>query len=135
MKIRLRELRESYGALERVCAQRPKSAKLAYRLGRVLRSLRPEMGALNEAHIGLIKQFGGVENGDGQLHVPIDRLAEFNPAFDELLTATVEAWGEPLTLEEIDGQLELSGIDFMLLAWLIVDDEAAAKPKAAAVEA
>lgn len=134
MKLTLKQLRESYAVLENVATQKPKSAKLGYRLGRILRSAQSEMEGLHKAHIELLEAYGAEKNGEGVLQCPKASLVDFNPAFDELLTTEIELWGEPLTVDEIDGQLELSGIEYAILDWLVVESAPAVVPKAKAAE-
>lgn len=138
MKVKLGELKDSIGALNRLAAM-PFGAKLSYRLMRVIKDANREFQMFHAFHIEMIMKHGGVQNKSGDVEVPPERLAEFSPEYKELTQQEVEIWGEQFSIEDFYGaeswrcascnqtmqktDPEISATDLMLLSWLIRDPQ------------
>jgi hypothetical protein len=124
MKITLGELHQSTPAFDSLATQKPQSAKVGYKLGRIVKSARDEVATLATAQNALLEKYGTPINGSGgQYEVPPENRKEFAATWNDLLTTEVEVWGDPFELSEIDGQLNLSIDEFARLGWLFRDSQ------------
>ena len=121
MKVTLGQLKVSIKALNRLSAI-PLSAKLSYRLMRLTRDAVKEIELFDKVHIELIKKYGGIESGNGDINLPDERLPEFMPEFNELVQQEAEVYGKPMSIDEFS-KVEISANDLLVLSWLIQDPE------------
>lgn len=132
MKVSFGKLHTSRDALP-ILADTKLPIKASYRIGRVLTSYQSEIQIFNKAHIELVQKHGGVEDEQGRMQVPKDRMDAFLPEFEELLSEECEIWGDPIHIDLL-GDAEIEPGVLAVLSWLITDgsEVAAEKPKAAA---
>jgi hypothetical protein len=137
MKVKLRELKDSIQALNRL-AQTALPVKLSYRLMRITKDGNREFQTFHAFHIELILKHGGIQSGEG-LVVPPERMPEFAPEYKELAEQEVELWGDQLNLEDFfeaeswrcsacnqtmrKTDPEISASDLMLLSWLFKEPD------------
>jgi len=123
MKITLKNLHEGIGAINELAEQKPGSAKLAYKLSRIVSSARAEYELLNKAQLELLQKHGTlVDQQTGQWAVDWDKRAEFEVEWQGLLENEIEIWGDPIKVDDLDGQLTLSIDDYARLQWLFNGD-------------
>ena len=123
MKITLKDLHEGIGAINELAEQKPSSAKMAYKLSRVVSSARAEYELLNKAQLDLLQKHGTLTDPQtGQWAVDWEKRAEFEVEWQGLLETEVEVWGDPIRIDDVDGQLSLSVDDYARLKWLFDGD-------------
>jgi hypothetical protein len=123
MKISLKALHESGTALTSLAEQKPKTAKLAYKLSRVVSSARSESELLAKTQLDLLQKFGKLSEPEaGRWTVEPERRVEFDQQWADLLETEVEVWGDPIKIDTLDGELNLSIDDYARLQWLFNDD-------------
>ncbi len=120
MRITLGELQSSLPALQELASNKF-PARVAYRLGRILKAAESEVQHLREAHFALVKQLGEQGEGDNWKVKP-EHLEQFQREMAELLAEECDLWGSPLDVSALgDAQLEPQLL--AVLTWLITDDE------------
>jgi hypothetical protein len=123
LKLTLNDLNNSIAAINALADAKPKSAKVAYKLGRIVKSARDEAQLLADSQTKLLEEHGNpVADQPGQWQIDPDTRTEFNTAWSDLLTAETTVWGDPFPLSEIEGQLDLTVDQYSRLWWLFVDD-------------
>lgn len=122
MKITLKQLDASWASLQHV-AQLSLSAKVSYRLSRILASAESEYKVMRKAVDDLFRKYDAEEK-DGRLIITdAEKVAAFQPELDGLMAETVNLWGEPIKIEML-GDAEVSPAVLMpLLDWLIEDEQ------------
>ena len=135
------QLFQSFAAFAALVAQKISNPRLAYNLSKTWKQVQEEVKSLREQEQAIFHAFGAEEvlqdNGAKALSVDVKKMDEatresFDAQLKQLQEITIELWGHPLTLAEIEtAKLELSPNDFLLLDWLIIEEAAAVeKPKA-----
>jgi len=103
---------------------KPKSPKLAYKLGRIVKFARDEAGTLADAQTKLLELHGTPVDGmPGQFEIPAENRAAFNAGWKDLLSTEIEWWGDPIDVGTVDGDLALSVADYAALGWLFTDSD------------
>lgn len=126
-----KQLFQSVPAMAALVAQKIKSPKLAYNLGKSWKDFQEEYSNLQKTEREIYEDFNATEtqaeNGAAILTVDVDNLsesqrAEFESRRAALMLVSVELWGHPLTLEDLEvNGIELSPAEFAMLDWLIVE--------------
>ena len=109
----LEQLINSTDALKTL-SQKPLKARCAYLVGKILRAADAEMTAFNEARMDLIKKYGEKdESGElktdenGNVHIIMEELNNFNSELQELLKTTVEISSDRIKIDDI-GEIEFT---------------------------
>ena len=120
--ITLGELQASVPALQQLATEKF-TAKVAYRLSRILKSAESEMTSLKTAHFDLVKKLGVKVEGEGdQWRVLPENLEKFNEEMAGLLSEAAHVWGDPQDISLL-GEVELEPRLLAALDWLIIDSE------------
>lgn len=112
MTVTMKQALDALTALDDL-AKIPGPPKIAYRISKLLRQLRPEQEHFEEARHAFVKSIGiEREATTGELmrgligpmwDVPPERLKEFGEKMNELLDASIDTNGaKPLTMPEIE---------------------------------
>jgi hypothetical protein len=126
MKITLKQLHVGMPVLSELAEVKPKSAKLAYRLSRIITSARSEHELLQKAQLDLLQKNGTLTDPEkGQWDVPLENRPDFEVEWSSLLETEIEVWGDPLDVNTLDGELPLSVDDYTRLEWLFNDSDPA----------
>lgn len=109
----LEQLINSTDALKTL-SQKPLKARCAYSVGKILKAADAEMVTFNETRMELIKKYGEKdESGElktdenGNVHVILDKLNEFNNELQELLATTIEINANKISIDDI-GEIEFT---------------------------
>jgi hypothetical protein len=121
MRITLRQLDSGYGALRRIGDEKIKNVKLAYRIGRVLESATSEIKILAKTHEQLQETYW-TKTDDGYI-APADpvKKKDYETAWDDLLTQETDVWGDPIKLDDLDGEFNVSPTEMAVLLWLFTE--------------
>lgn len=123
IKLTLKQVHESTAAMTSLGAQKPRTAKLAYKLSRIVDSMRSESERLVKTQATLLQEYGTlIDPETGQWAIATERNEEFNEQWQGVLEQEVEVWGDPIKIDSLDGELSLSVDDYSRLGWLFSDD-------------
>ena len=110
--------------IEKLGEQKPSSAKLAYRLSRIVTSMRSEHDLLNKAQLDLLKTHGSLIDPDkGTWELEAEKRESFETEWRALLETEIEIWGDPIKVDDLDGHLALTVDDYTRLEWLFSDTD------------
>ena len=109
----LEQLINSTEAL-RSLSQKPLKARCAYAVGKILRAADAEMTSFNETRKELIDKYGekdekGIlkEDENGNVHIIMEKLNDFNTELQELLATTIEINANKISIDDI-GEIEFT---------------------------
>ena len=130
MQVTLRTLVEAAGALTKV-AHAPLPARVAFRIGRLVREVDPILAAQEAARVALVKKYGAHDPDTGwrvtqEMWPPFS--AEYALLLDELLSVSAPG----VTEQDLD-QVVLTPLEAMQLAWLTGESVAPDRPALAPV--
>lgn len=122
MNVTLGQIRTAIesGALSKLATE-PLPIKQAYWVGRIAEAAETEYRRIEKHRIELVKAHG--TQTDDQWQVPPEKNEIFQADFATLLLESVELPSNGFTLDEL-GDIKLSGLDFLNLAFLIRHDAA-----------
>lgn len=121
MQISLFELKTLEEPLSRLINQRL-SVKVSYRLSKMLKKISSELQALEEHRQTLIKEYGTLsEDGQSISITDPEKLKEFQTQFKELLDEEITLDYQPLSIESIGDDIDLSVQDVAALSVLFTD--------------
>jgi FAD/FMN-containing dehydrogenase len=117
MELKLRDILLAEQPLMRL-SEIKMSALCAFRLGLVIRQIRPVLDTFYEHRNRLAREFG--EEKDGQITIPPDRVGEFMEKLKPLLEESVDVNFTPFNPQDIQG--ETTPADMYALYWLFDRD-------------
>ena len=121
MQITLYELKNLEEPLSRLINQRL-PIKVAYRLSKMLTKVTKELSTLETHRQALIKEFGDVsEDGQSIAITDPEKLKLFQEQFMELLQENIELNYEPVSIQLISDDVDLTVQDIALLSPLFTD--------------
>jgi hypothetical protein len=125
MKITLRELHwTGRPTIDKLGEQKPKSAKLAYKLSRIVAAARPELDLMETAERDLLLKYGTlVDPENGRWNITPETSPEFEEQWNGLHSTEIELWGDPIKIDSLDGDLDLTVNDYSKLGWLFTDED------------
>jgi hypothetical protein len=131
IKLTLKQIHEStravngFGpALESLAEQKPKTAKLAYRLSRIVEGIRSESERLSKTQATLLQEYGTlIDPETGQWAIATEKNEEFNEQWNGVLEQEVEVWGDPIKIDSLNDELTLTVNDYSRLGWLFTDSD------------
>ena len=101
VKMTLKELQVISGAINEFLASKP-SAKVSYRLSKLLKRLVAEQSHTNEERDKLFHKYGTIQD-DGSLKLSKATIPLFNEELDALMAEEVEFPVMKIKLSELDG--------------------------------
>ncbi len=140
LTLTVKELRESLNSFANLAGQRISNVRLAYNLGKTLKSLQEEAKYIGEQEKEIFTRYGATEqkqmSGDVALSLDQDALTaeqrkEFADQIAVLQSLQIEVWGSKVSLADLEiSAVIISAHDFSVLNWLIADEEVVAIAKA-----
>lgn len=115
MNIKLRQLIESDQPLARL-AQMKQPVKVAYRISRAIRLIRPELESFYSQRSMILEKYGDVQD-DGRYQIRQESMDQFKSEIETLLDEPVELAIHAISLEDLTG--DISPLDIESLSWLI----------------
>jgi hypothetical protein len=130
IKLTLKQIHEStrtvngFGpAIDNLAEQKPKTAKLAYKLSRIVESVRSEHERLLKTQSTLLQEYGTlIDPATGQWAIADEKGPEFNEQWGGVLEQEVEVWGDPIKIDSLNDELTLTVDDYARLGWLFTDE-------------
>ena len=103
------------------------NSRLSYNLAKTWKAIKTELTILQAQEKQLFESYGAKEE-NGNLSIdpaalPKKKQATFQKELADLKSLSVEIWGHPLTLEELDkAGLNFSPAQFEALGWMIAEE-------------
>lgn len=116
MKVTLKQIRESAGAMARLANAQGLPVKKAYWLGRITDQIEPELQRVEKQRVALIKKHTG--DRDGAQPWPDEAVEAFEAEFFDFLNTEIEIHDLALSLDEVS-PANLSALDIRALEYLI----------------
>ncbi len=98
MKFRLGQIQDMKEPLGRLTNEQL-PLKLAFRLNKLVRNMDTNLTEIEEARVGLVKKLG-VENAEGGIEIPKDKIPQFQNEFVELMNEEVEIDFTPFNIDD-----------------------------------
>ena len=117
MTFKLGEIRNMKDPLI-VLLDKPLPIKVAWNLNKLVKVFDKELADIEEFRVDLIKKLG-IENEDGSVKVPDDKMNDFVDEFNELLNQEMEISFEPISVDVL-GDTTISAKDMMILERIFI---------------
>ena len=108
IKVKISDLLNSTEALQKLAGTELK-AKLAWQVGRILKSADAEIQSFNDTRMNLIKKYGEkdeagelVTDDNGNCKIPNESLAMFSSELNELVDAEIEINANKIAIDSLD---------------------------------
>ena len=93
--------------------------KVAWKLTKLVKVFDKELAEIEEFRISLIKKLG-VQDDEGSIKVPEDKMSDFIDEFNELLLTEIDVDFEPIDIEQLGESLSISTKDLISLDKIFV---------------
>ena len=107
----------SIGIVEEKIASAPLDIRTSFKLFKVVKKIREDMGLYEDYRVSLIKKYGEADE-DGNISVTIDNLPTFHAEMGELLNTEVALDMEPLDMSSLQDSVKLSPDEVGKIMWL-----------------
>lgn len=87
--------------------------KAAWKLNRLIKAFDKELGEIEEFRVNLVQKLG-VQDEEGQIMVPQEKMKEFVAEFNELLNQEVDIEFDSIDVD-VFGDISVSAKDMLLL--------------------
>lgn len=121
MEITLKQLVDGEQALANL-AQSRQPVKVAYRIGKIIRKVEPELKDFYAARQTLLEKYG-TKQENGQWRIEKDQIAALEEELRPLLEETVTIDAAPVNVEELQGEISAAELE-KLMGWCVVDNSA-----------
>ena len=108
IKVKISDLLNSTEALQKLAGTELK-AKLAWQVGRILKSADTEIQSFNDTRMNLIKKYGEkdeagelVTDDSGNCKIPNESLAMFSSELNELIDTEIEINANKIAIDSLD---------------------------------
>jgi hypothetical protein len=121
MKLSLAEIKMLENSLTKVI-DKDINIKMAFRLGKFLKTLNDEMRVLEDSRIKLVKKYGKENETTKQIEVPNESQSDFYQEFNGLMQEQLEISFEPIPLSAF-GDIEMSAADVFRLEGIVIKND------------
>lgn len=121
MKFKLFEIRSLESSLSKL-TQKEVPIKVAYRLGKVLKTVSNELISIEKLRANLVKKYSTPIDEKGNYKVADDKEEVFKREFADLLQEEIDIDCDPILLEDLEG-ISLTPIDMVRLEKLIIAEK------------